>query len=136
MSITLNPYIVFDGNAEEAMNFYRHVFGGELTLSRYGDLPEAGFGEDEASKVMHAMLVTPDGLTLMGADQPAGMEFRPGNTSSISLSGDDEAKLRAFWEGLSDGGQVQEPLTKAPWGDTFGMCLDRFSIGWMVNIAG
>jgi PhnB protein len=64
------------------------------------------------------------------------MEFKPGNTFSISLSGEDDHELRGYWGRLSDGGTVFMPLEKAPWGDTFGMCTDKFGIAWLVNIAG
>ena len=85
---------------------------------------------------MHAQLDAPGGLVLMGADTPASMPHSPGGPISVSLSGDDEAQLRGFWEKLSAGGDVQMPLDKAPWGDWFGACTDRFGVNWMVNIAG
>ena len=87
---------------------------------------------------MHAMLVTPNGLTLMAADTPNGMDYNPGNNISVSLSGqsEDEAELRGYWDKLADGGTVTMPLESAPWGDTFGMCVDKFGIAWLVNIAG
>jgi PhnB protein len=83
---------------------------------------------------MHSQLETPDGLVLMGADTPDGMEYRPQAGVSVSLSGDDEARLRGYWERLSEGGTVTMPFEKAPWGDTFGMCVDRFGTSWMVNV--
>ena len=91
----------------------------------------------EENLVMHAMLTTPKGFTLMGSDTPPKrMEFKPGNTYSISLSGDDDAELRGYWNRLGEGATVTMPLEKAPWGDSFGMLTDRFGIAWMVNIAG
>ncbi len=83
---------------------------------------------------MHSMLATDNGLTLMGADTPNSMDFTPGSNGTISLSGEDEAELRGYWEKLADGGDVSVPLEKAPWGDTFGMCVDKFGVSWMVNI--
>ena len=71
----------------------------------------------------------------MGADTPNGMEHTPFN-GSISLSGDDETTLRRYWDQLVEGGTIGEPLAQAPWGDTFGMCTDKFGINWLVNIAG
>ena len=71
----------------------------------------------------------------MGADTPPGMEHNPGTNIAISLSGDDGDALRGYWEKLSDGGTVSVPLEKQMWGDEFGMCVDKFGIGWMVNIA-
>ena len=89
----------------------------------------------EQHKIMHSQLETPDRLVLMGADTPEGMEYRPQAGVSVSLSGDDESILRGYWEHLSEGGTVTMPLEKAPWGDTFGMCVDRFGTSWMVNVA-
>ena len=136
MATTLNPYIQFQDNAREAMEFYKDVFGGELTMSTFG---EFGGGDREhqasADGIMHAQLVAPGGLTLMASDTPPGMAFSPGSQVSISLSGDGD-ELRGYWDRLSDGGMVSVPLEKQMWGDEFGMCADRFGIAWMVNIAG
>lgn len=137
MSTRLNPYISFQDNARDAITFYGSVFGGELNISTFGDY-QASQDPAEADKVMHAMLETPGGLTLMAADTPDGMPFNPGDNISVSLSGEaaDESELRGYWDKLVDGGTVTVPLETAPWGDTFGMCVDRFGIGWLVNIAG
>ncbi|BCW06311.1 VOC family protein [Arthrobacter sp. NtRootA1] len=137
MTTRLNPYISFRDNARDAINFYESVFGGELTLSTFGEF-QASQDPAEADKVMHAMLVTPNGLTLMAADTPNGMDYNPGNNISVSLSGqsEDEGELRGYWDKLADGGTVTMPLESAPWGDTFGMCVDKFGIAWLVNIAG
>lgn len=133
---TLNPYLGFSTSAREAMTFYQSVFGGELTVSTYG---ESGMGEpDEADKVMHAQLETPHGFTLMGSDGPASIPNDEGSSISISLSGssDEEAELRGYWDKLSEGATIEQPLVQAPWGDHFGMLADRFGTRWMVNIAG
>jgi PhnB protein len=136
MGIRLNPYLSFRDNAQEAMEFYRSVFGGELTSSTFADL-HASEDPAEQAKVMHSQLETPNGLVLMASDTPNSMELARGtNDFSVSLSGDDEAELRRYWDGLSAGGTVTMPLNRAPWGDTFGMCVDRFGITWLVNIAG
>jgi PhnB protein len=111
------------------------VFGGELTKSTFGEF-EASQDPAEKDKIMHAQLVTDSGYTLMAADTPNGMGYNPGDTISVSLSGDDEDELRRYWDGLSDGADVAMPLEKAPWGDSFGMLTDRFGVRWMVNIAG
>ena len=134
MSVWLNPYLSFRDNAREAMTFYHSVFGGELTVSTFADF-SASADPTEQHKIMHSQLETPDGLVLMGADTPEGMEYRPQAGVSVSLSGDDEARLRGYWERLSEGGSVTVPFEKAPWGDTFGMCVDRFGTSWMVNVA-
>lgn len=129
----LNPYLSFGGDARQALEFYREVFGGELALNTFG---EAGQQDTpSADKIMHGMLEAPNGFTLMGADTPPGMDHTPGNNFSVSLSGDDEAELRGYWEKLSAGGSVAVPMEKQMWGDVFGMCTDRFGIPWMVNIA-
>lgn len=137
MSTTLNPYIGFRDNARAAMDFYQSVFGGELTRSTFG---EFGASDDpaEAEKVMHSQLETPSGFTLMAADTPNSMERPDVSNISISLSGGpaDDAELRGYYEKLSAGGTTVMPLDKAPWGDTFGMCTDKFGVGWMVNILG
>lgn len=135
MSTRLNPYIGFRDNARQAMEFYQSVFGGELQLSTFADL---GAGDDpaEAAKIMHGQLEAENGLVLMAADTPNNMEYSPGGSVSISLSGDDEPTLRGYWEKLADGGTVTEPLQTAPWGDAFGMCTDRFGVAWLVNITG
>lgn len=134
MASRLNPYISFKDNAREAMEFYRDVFGGTLDINTFGQ-----FGAPdgpEANKVMHAMLETDSGFTLMASDTPEGMSHNPGDNISVSLSGDDEQELRGYWDKLSDGATVTMPLEKQMWGDMFGSCTDRFGIGWMVNIAG
>lgn len=133
MTVRLNPYLSFRDNAREAMTFYQKVFGGELAINTFAEL-QASEDPAEQDKVMHAMLEADNGMVLMGADTPNSMEFNDGSGYSISLSGDDEATLRGYWEALSDGGTVGVPLEKAPWGDTFGMCADKFGVGWMVNI--
>jgi PhnB protein len=128
----LNPYITFDGDARRAMEFYERVFGGTLTLNTFGDI--GGLDGPQADKIMHGMLETAAGFTLMGADTPPGGEHKPGNNIAVSLSGDAGDELRGYWKQLSDGGTVSVPLEKQMWGDEFGMCDDRFGITWMVNI--
>ena len=135
MTTRLNPYLSFRDNAREAMDFYHSVFGGELTRSTFGEY-HASEDPAEQDKIMHSMLVTDGGLALMAADTPNAMDNTPGTNFSVSLSGEDDAELRGYWEKLSKGGTVTVPLEKAPWGDSFGMCVDKFGINWMVNIAG
>ena len=132
MTPRLNPYISFTDDARQAMEFYKEVFGGTLNVSTFGEAGAAG--SPDADKIMHAMLETDQGFTLMGADTPTGMEHRPGTNMAVSLSGDDAEQLRGYWQKLSEGGTVSVPLEKQMWGDEFGMCVDKFGIGWMVNI--
>ena len=132
MSSRLNPYISFRENARQAMEFYKDVFGGTLALNTFGEYGDKN--APEANNIMHGMLETDSGFTLMGADAPPGMELNSGDNMAVSLSGDDAAELRGYWAKLSDGGAVSVPLEKQMWGDEFGMCVDKFGVGWMVNI--
>ncbi|MFN2484864.1 MAG: VOC family protein [Candidatus Limnocylindria bacterium] len=140
MPSRLNPYLNFQGNAREAIEFYRSVFGGELQLTSYRD---GGIPHDaaDADKVMHGQLDAPNGMLLMAADAPSSGGSSAGGPASgpsigISLSGDDDAELSGYFRKLSDGATIMEPLETAPWGDKFGMLTDRFGVWWMVNIAG
>ncbi len=133
MASRLNPYLNFSDTARHAMEFYKSVFGGTLTLNTFGEF--GAQNTPEADKIMHAMLETDSGFTVMASDLPAGMEHNPGDNMAVSLSGDDADELRGYWEKLSDGGTVTMPLEKQMWGDEFGMCVDRFGIPWMVNIS-
>ena len=134
MASRLNPYISFKDNARQAMEFYKEVFGGDLTLNTFGE--SGAPGTPDADKIMHAILETDSGFALMASDTPPGMPRSEGSSIAISLSGDDTDELHGHWDKLADGGQVSVPLEKQMWGDEFGMCIDRFGIGWMVNIAG
>ena len=135
MSTQLTPYLSFRDNAKAAMDFYRSVFGGELATSRFADF-QVSDDPAEQDKIMHAQLTTEGGMVLMASDTPSEMHYTPGTNYSISLSGKDEAELRGYWEKLSGGGIITMPLAAAPWGDTFGMCTDKFGVQWLVDIAG
>jgi len=129
----LNPYISFKDNAREAMEFYQRVFGGDLAIDTFGSYD---MGQDPADndRVMHAQLETPDGFTLMAADTPSSMPYNKPAGVSVSVSGDDEAQLQRFWDGLTDGGSIVMPFETPPWGGRFGMLTDRFGIDWMVAL--
>jgi len=133
MPSRLNPYVSFKDDAREAMEFYASVFGGKLDISTFKEY-EASQDPSEDDKVMHAMLEAENGFVIMGADTPSSMEYDPGARISMSLSGDDEAELRGYWDKLREGGAEVMPLEKAPWGDTFGMLRDKYGIDWLVNI--
>ncbi|MEU5001248.1 VOC family protein [Streptomyces sp. NPDC021622] len=133
MASRLNPYISFDGDARQAMEFYKEVFGGDLSLNTFGESGQQG--TPHADKIMHALLEAPNGFTLTASDTPPGMQHSTGTNFSVSLSGDDETELRGYWDKLSAGGTVAVPMEKQMWGDVFGMCTDRFGIPWMVNIS-
>ena len=133
MASRLNPYLNFNGNARQALEFYASVFGGDLNLSTFSE-----FGMTDApvaDKIMHGSLETEAGYTLMGADTPPGMEFQGMHGFGVSLSGDDADALRDYWDKLSDGGTVTMPIQKQSWGDEFGMCTDKFGVPWLVNIS-
>jgi PhnB protein len=133
MQSKLNPYLNFRDNARAAMEFYRTVFGGKLQVSSFKDY-HASQDPSEDNLVMHSVLEAENGITFMASDTPNRMEFRPGTNMSMSLSGDNEAELTGYFEKLADGGMVTMPLQKAMWGDSFGMCADKFGVNWLVNI--
>lgn len=135
MSTTLNPYLSFRGDARKAMEFYRDALGGELTISTFEEFGAADAYPGEGDKIMHAQLVTPAGFTLMASDTPTSMELTPGDSVAVSLSGDNEAELRGYWDKLSDGATIGQPLVAAPWGDQFGSLEDQFGVNWLVNIS-
>ena len=133
MPVRLSPYLSFRDEARAAMEFYHSVFGGELTLSTFGDYSAS---EDvEAAKIMHGDLVA-GALHLMGADTPNEMPYEAGTNFAVSLTGgpEDEATLRGYWEALAEDGDVTMPLEPSPWGDVFGLLTDRFGVQWMVDI--
>lgn len=134
MPSALNPYLSFKDNARQAMEFYESVFGGKLEFHTFKEFHSS---EDPAEddKIMHSMLQSDNGITFMASDTPNNMEYRPGGSISMSLSGDNEAELSGYFGKLSSGGTVTVPLEKAPWGDTFGMCADKFNVNWLVNIS-
>src|SRR5205809_7681281 len=135
MQTKLNPYLSFKDNSREAMDFYRTVFGGKLQMNTFKEL-NASQDSSEDNLIMHSVLEADNGITIMASDTPNRMEYRPGTNMSMSLSGDNEAELKAYFEKLSAGGRVTMPLEKAIWGDSFGMCTDTFGVQWLVNIAG
>ena len=134
MTSRLNPYISFDGNARQAMEFYEQVFGGTLHdehVRRVRDGRLAGRRQDHARACWrHRQRLHADG----GRHPEPGWSTSPASNITVSLSGDDGDELRGYWEKLSAGGTVAMPLEKQMWGDEFGMCTDRFGIDWMVNI--
>lgn len=135
MATVLNPYINFKDNAREAMEFYKNVFGGKLTVSTFKEFQMSSTPNDD-NKIMHSMLEADNGIVLMASDAPEGMPLSEGTSMSISLSGDNEAELRGYWDKLAAGSSITVPLDKSPWGDTFGMLTDKFGVAWLVNIAG
>lgn len=138
----INPYLDFNGTAEEAFNFYKAVFGGEFaSLMRWGEMPNGEscggmeLGENEREKIMHVALPIGDGQVLMASDalEAMGPKRIVGNNFSISVSADSKEELEGYFNGLSDGGTVMMPLADAFWGAYFGMCTDKFGIQWLFN---
>jgi PhnB protein len=135
VAITLNPYVSFIDNAREAMTFYHSVFGGELTLSTFGEM-HASEDPNVVDLIMHSVLTTGNGFTLMASDTSNRMPRDEGTEISISVSGaaEDEQSLRSAWDALAEGATITMPLETAMWGDTFGMLTDKFGLHWMVSI--
>lgn len=135
---TTNTYLNFNGNCEEAFNFYKSVFGGEFNyMGRFGDMPEDGnskITEADKNKIMHVSL--PIGTSvLMGSD--TGGEWAPsfiqGNNFSISINADTKEEADRIFNGLAQGGKITMPLNNTFWGDYFGMLTDKFGVNWMMS---
>ena len=136
MTVRLNPYLSFRDDAREAMDLLPIGVRRRAHRLDVRRVPRQRGSRPSRTRSCTPTLETPDGLVLMGADTPNSMEYRPQAGVSVSLSGDDEGRLRGCWERLSEGGTVVMPFEKAPWGDTFGMCVDRFGTSWMINATG
>ncbi len=136
----INPYIHFNGNAEEAFNFYKSVFGGEFAMiMRFKDLAFANNpnAEKEAEKIMHIALPIGKGSVLMGSDTPEfmGKHNENENRSKISISAESKEEADRLFNGLAAGGQIEFPIGDSPWGTYFGMFRDKYGIEWMVDFA-
>jgi PhnB protein len=129
----LNPYLSFDDNAREAMTFYQSVLGGKLDLVEFSAFPDMPQDPADAHKIMHSWLATDDGMVLAGSDTPTGMEYQAPQGVSVSVSTDDADRAQEIWDGLSAGGTPVMAFDDAPWGDRFGMLVDRFGVSWMVS---
>ena len=133
----INPHINFNGNAEEAFNFYKSVFGGEFAkITRFKDLASTEFpiSDHEANKIMHIALPIGNNI-LMANDVPESMgrTNENENRSKISISAESKEEADKLFKGLSAGGQIEMPITDSPWGSYFGMFRDKFGIEWMVD---
>lgn len=131
MTTRLTPYLGFQGQAREAMEFYASVLGGALNVMTFADMGGMGMPEDQHGLVMHAELMVNEGVTLMGSDHPGDAPVN----GTVTLSGDDDTTLRAWFAGLAQDGEITFALEVAPWGDAFGQLTDKFGIAWMMNIA-
>lgn len=133
----INPHINFNGNAEEAFNFYKSVFGGEFAkIIRFKELASKEFpiSEKEENKIMHIALTIGNNV-LMGNDVPEilGKVNENENRSKISISAESKEEADKLFKGLSAGGQVEMPISDSPWGSYFGMFRDKYGIEWMVD---
>ena len=130
-------YVTFNGNTEEAFNFYKSALDGEITnIQRFGDAPNAEqMSEADKKKVMHIALEAPGNIKLMGNDfvDFMGESFSAGNNFSLSFHPDSKERADELFNRLSAGGSVTVPMSEAPWGDYFGMFTDKFGIKWMIN---
>jgi PhnB protein len=135
--VTINPYINFNGNAEEAFTFYKSVFGGEFTrITRFKDLagPEFQVSETEANKIMHIAL--PIGKNMLIANdvpESMGRVNENENRSKISITAESKAEADRLFNGLSAGGKIEMPIADSPWGSYFGMFRDKYGIEWTVE---
>ena len=137
MSLQMNPYLNFNGNSEEAFNFYKSVFGGEFaTVMRFGDNPQCPeMAENEKNRIMHIALPIDGGGMLMASDtvESLGQKLTEGNNFYISLSPDKREEADRLFNGLSEGGSVEMPMSDMFWG-YFGCFRDKFGVGWMLNV--
>ncbi|MGM7701891.1 VOC family protein [Pseudalkalibacillus sp. Hm43] len=137
MSISLNPYLFFDGNAREAVQFYEKALGGKVIgIMTYGDMPadlNNPLSDDMKDRVMHAHLKVGDG-DLMFSDTFEGMPYQPGDTIQIAIHPKEESRARDIFAALEDGGQVLIPLHKTDFSPLYGMVKDRFGVSFNVNV--
>ena len=119
--------------AAEALEFYRSVLGGDLSISKMGDMPSPELDEADHDKVMHGQLELENGFALMASDTPTGMDYDDGQRVTVTLFGDDGPELGALFDKLAEGGNVVESYAQAQWGDYFGMLTDKYGVFWMLN---
>ncbi len=137
---SINPYLTFNGNCEDAFNHYKSVFGGEFPyIGRFKDMPpqegQPAMSEAQGNMIMHVSLPIGPHTTLMGSDtsEEFCQTYNPGNTITISVNADSRDEADRIFNGLAQGGEVQMPMDNTFWGAYFGMLKDKFGINWMVN---
>lgn len=135
---SINPHVHFNGNAEEAFEFYKSVFGGKFKkIMRFKDLITEGFQfpEEELNKIMHISLPISEGSTLMGSDVPnmLGVVNENENRSKITISAESKEEADKLFNGLSEGGTVEFPIAESPWGSYFGAFRDKYGVEWMIQ---
>jgi PhnB protein len=135
----VNVYLTFDGNCEEAFNFYKSVFGGEFPyLGRFGEMPPSEHGKmppEDANRVMHVSLPISEETIIMGSDTGGewSASYKQGNNFSISITAENRDEADRLFNGLSAGGTITMPMNQTFWGDYFGMFTDKFGVSWMVS---
>ena len=132
MKPTLTPYLNFNGQTSEAMKFYQSILGGELKMQTFAQSGMPTSPEDK-DKILHADLKN-DALSFMASDGNTKHPVHMGDNIHMSIVGSDEALLTKYFNALAKGGKIDMPLAKQFWGDTFGMCTDKFGVHWMINI--
>jgi PhnB protein len=136
---TVNVYLTFNGNCEEAFTFYQSVFGGTFPyMGRFKDMPQEGgkpMSEADGNKIMHVSLPISKETSLQGSDTVGewAASFKQGNNFSISIKAESKEEADKLFNGLSDGGQITMPMNPTFWGSYFGMFTDKFGIAWMVS---
>ncbi len=135
----IDPYLNFDGNAEEAFNFYKAVFGGEFMggIMRFKDMPESeNLSEEDRNKVMHVALPIGDGNYLMASDisESMGQTLTVGNNAQVMISPDSREEADKLFNGLSEGGKIEMPMQDVFWGAYFGSFTDKFGVNWMIHL--
>jgi PhnB protein len=129
----ISPYLFFNGNCEEALEFYHSAFGGDVEINRYGGSPMANqVPNDWQNKIMHATFTSGD-ATFMASDVSPAHKVAQGSSIAMSIGTNDEASVDRIFAKLSEGGTVEMPLEKTFWGAKFGMLKDKFGVEWMVN---
>lgn len=135
--VTINPYLNFNGNSEEAFKFYQSVFGGELAMHRFSDTPESSkMAKSDLNKLMHVSLPIGNNF-LMASDtmESMGHKFTQGNNFHISVNTDSKEEADRIFKALAEGGTVKMDLQDTFWGSYFGMLEDKFGIHWMIDYA-
>jgi PhnB protein len=134
----INPYIHFNGNAEEAFTFYKSVFGGEFAkIARYRDLssPEYPIPETDANRILHIALPIGKSTVLMASDtiESMGQVTENDNRNTVFISAENKEEADKLFNGLAEGGKVEMPISLGPWGNYFGMFADKYGVQWMVD---
>jgi PhnB protein len=132
----INPYLNFNGNSEEAFNFYKSIFGGEFaTVMRFKDTPEGQSSPEDAEKIMHIALPIGNANMLMATDalESMGQKLMPGNNFYLSINADNVDEGQRLFDALSEDGKAGVPFQKQFWGAWHGNLTDKFGIKWMVN---